>query len=858
MSTYTDADGNYTMTLPVGEYALTASRYGWATSVPVNSDLLEDEVESVNFSLSGAEAVTVSGTVLDGSDAQWPLYAKVTVSVPGDTFETHTNPETGAYTIPLYEGTTVKFKAEALNGGYLPLERDVLPSMTNAASSSESFDLSVNPNCTAEGYALDEPGFMEMFEGAFPPVGWAVTDDTASGYVWTSSSVSTRGNLTGTSGNTAFIDSDAAGFILLGSQLISPVLNVADLPNTNLSFSAYHRTYTGGDKLELDIKVDGGEWVNIDLMANNGSAAEYFYDLSQFIGEGSTFQLRWNYADATYEWFAAVDDVIVGTPTCKVQPGQMVTGYVHDANFDTALNGASVKVDGVAVASTEQTMDSNLNDGFFHTFISDDAESIEISMGAYETKQVSTADLVLDSPVMLKAGLIESGTDKVELTVTQGREFTDELIMANVGGLPANYELMTVPGSAEAESYGIFHSSARHFGPKNLSDLDTKNIRHFPEIIVKELASPSYVSHFILDQAYGWGIGINKDNQQFFVGDVALAGAPSDALFEYDANGVATGNSVETAFVGDYAGDLAYNGRTKTLWQVNVGGDNCIHEIDPTDMVVTGRKICPNFTVAQRGLAFDPITNTFYSGSWTDGAMYQFDTSGTILRKINVDLSVSGLAFHPVTGELFVANNQAAEERGSFDIYVLDTNTAELNELGGFNVALDVDSDGSTDLELTSTAGLAIGCDGTLWAVDQELQVALGFESGTTGACNWSNVEWLSLENTTGTIDVESQKSVGLTGLAVGEVGTHTATVVVSNDTPYGALNIPVELTIEQPNYGELGFATTSVSAKNGDAAELTVSRVNGDDFAVSIDYKIIGGTAEADVHYVVSEGTLS
>jgi hypothetical protein len=274
-------------------------------------------------------------------------------------------------------------------------------------------------------------------------------------------------------------------------------------------------------------------------------------------------------------------------------------------------------------------------------------------------------------------------------------------------------------------------------------------------------------------------------------------------------------------------------------------------------MSATGQTICPEFGMSQRGLAYDPITDTYYAGSWNDGVIHQFNTAGEILRSINVNLSIAGLAFHPGSGELFVTHS-GAPEQGIFDIYVVDTNTDLLDLVGGFNVALDVDSDGVTDLELVAAAGLDIDCNGNLWAVDQDQQIALGFASGRGDACEWSNVEWLSLDNTTGTIDVESQKSVGLTGLAAGEVGTHTATVVVSNDTPYGALNIPVELTIEQPNYGELGFATTSVSAKNGDAAELTVSRVNGDDFAVSIDYKIIGGTAEADVHYVVSEGTLS
>ena len=39
--------------------------------------------------------------------------------------------------------------------------------------------------------------------------------------------------------------------------------------------------------------------------------------------------------------------------------------------------------------------------------------------------------------------------------------------------------------------------------------------------------------------------------------------------------------------------------------------------------------------------------------------------------------------------------------------------------------------------------------------MDQDQQIALSFASGSGDACEWSKVEWLSLDNTTGTIDVK-------------------------------------------------------------------------------------------------------
>jgi uncharacterized cupredoxin-like copper-binding protein len=859
VSTYTDADGNYTLTLPVGDYAVMASRYGWKASDATESELLEDEVETVNFTLAAAEQVTVSGTIKDGGTAQWPLYAKVSVSVPGDTLVTYTNPETGEFNLPLYEGTTVKFMAEAMGEGYINIERDVLPAV--GQQNVEMFDLAVNPNCTAEGYAIN--GFQEKFEGAFPPAGWTVTDNAGNGVVWGSSADDARGNITGTSGDTAMINSDAAGSVDVSSELISPMITVAELDSTILNFVANHVTFTGADQLSLDISVDGGEWQTVEVMARGfdnlvDGLASYSIDLTSYVDNATNFKLRWNYTDANWEWFAAVDDVQFGDPSCEVMAGDLISGYVQDANFDTVLNDASLMVDGQSVAMSMKTeMDENLADGFIHAFVPADAQSVTISKGAYETKVVSASDITLDSPVALKAGLLESGTDKVEISVTQGRDFTQDAMLKNIGGLDANYDLLTLPTVIESKHMGTFHSSARNFGPKNLEDMNTKKIRSFPEISAKELKGPSYAGGFPLNQGFGWGIGFNKLNGHFWVGDAAVGGAEADRLIEYNALGELTDNAIDTPFVEAFGADMAFNSRTNMLWQVNVGEGNCIHEINPTSMVVTGNTICPAFGISQRGLAYDPISNTYYAGSWNDSVIHQFTETGEILRSINVNLNIAGLAYNPSTGTLFVSNN-AAEERGIFDVYMLDTNTDELDILGGFNVALDVDGDDAADIELLGQAGLDIDCDGNLWAVDQTQQVVLGFTSGETGVCDWNKVDWLSLDNTSGKVEAESDATIALAGTAIGDVGVHSATIVVNNDTPYGAVNMPIELTITEPNYGEISFASPSESVKNGDTIDLVVSRANGNDFEVSVDYTIVNGSAINGTHFTVAKGTLT
>ena len=148
--------------------------------------------------------------------------------------------------------------------------------------------------------------------------------------------------------------------------------------------------------------------------------------------------------------------------------------------------------------------------------------------------------------------------------------------------------------------------------------------------------------------------------------------------------------------------------------------DNCIYEMSP-QAGFTGRRVCPGggfgFPVAQRGLAYDPASDTFYSGSWNDLSIRQFRPDGTLLRTRSVGLAISGLAYNPDTRHLFAMVN-AEDTR----IYVLDA-ANDFAPLGVFTV-------GAVLLGAFSGAGLEMACDGSLWLIDQSdgqvYQVASG------------------------------------------------------------------------------------------------------------------------------------
>jgi hypothetical protein len=41
-------------------------------------------------------------------------------------------------------------------------------------------------------------------------------------------------------------------------------------------------------------------------------------------------------------------------------------------------------------------------------------------------------------------------------------------------------------------------------------------------------------------------------------------------------------------------------------------------------------------------LTFDPVSKTFYSGSWNDGIIYHFDSNGIMLDSINTSFDIAG------------------------------------------------------------------------------------------------------------------------------------------------------------------------------------------------------------------------
>ena len=121
--------------------------------------------------------------------------------------------------------------------------------------------------------------------------------------------------------------------------------------------------------------------------------------------------------------------------------------------------------------------------------------------------------------------------------------------------------------------------------------------------------------------------------------------------------GPQTGDTIDIhATGGIWQADGTYNARTGMLWEVNVGGDMCLFEMDPVAKAVTGRKICGPWSSSQRAVAYDYATDTYYVGGTNDATVYHVDGSGNLLDSAYVGLGIAGLAYNPGTRHLFVAS----------------------------------------------------------------------------------------------------------------------------------------------------------------------------------------------------------
>ncbi|HEY3204476.1 MAG TPA: carboxypeptidase regulatory-like domain-containing protein [Thermoanaerobaculia bacterium] len=817
-STTTDASGHYLFVLPVGTYDVTASKYGFLPET-VNDVEVTDGGDTVqDFVLSPAPTVFVNGTVKDGSGGGWPLYAKLVITGPGaPTFTLYTDPVTGYYSLTLVTGLSYNFAVTAVSSGYLPGGGPV-PLTVFVPAVVKNFTLTVNPEtCNAPGYNFGSSALAENFDAGVVPPGWSLV--TNSGNPWSVVSADPCGfffNLTGGTGPFAVANSNCDGFVLDDSELHSPSIDLTGQPNAVVAFNSdFFCCFAGSNGIaDVDISTNGGtSWTNV--FQRNGvderGPIRHTIDITGLAAGQPDVRARFHYYNNFFTWWWQVDNFLFGNAACQPGPGGLVVGNVRDANTGFGLSGATVEnlAKGTSTTTFATPEDPNQDDGLYILYADDGPHSFEASLPPY-TPQTKNTTVIPGGTIRLDfslgAGRLDASPRPLTSIVDPGDTDEQTLNITNTGAATASFtihELNAPPPGGLARPQGFFVDpdvKARALARIPKGQAFAKDANHLPAFAarpVQPLAAGEVSASYPTNITYGWGIAYNTDVPDFWVSNLAIVGG-DDKDYRYLVDGTLTGDTIDdTTWVGVFAADGAYNPRTGKLWRVNVGGDNCIYELDPILKVATGNKICPNFGTSERGLAYDAVTDTYYSGSWNDGVINHFDGKGTILESAYVGLAISGLGYNTSTGHLFVQTNHGPV--GGYDIYVLDAQN-NFTLIGGYFITENGNPAGS--FNFFGGAGLEIDCDGNLILVDQGTQTIFVADSGETGFCAINDIPWLSEIPTSGTVNGTGSggsnpfpvtvtfDSTGLTP------GLYRAQLTFLTDTPYSVAPDPVCFTV--------------------------------------------------------------
>jgi len=820
LSTNTDASGHYRLRLPVGTVDLTASKFGFSSQTATVT-IEADATTTQDFALAAASTTTVKGFVYDGSGASWPLYSRIDITATGaPTTTVFSHPLTGFYTVEVLTGTEYTFTVTPLIQGYVG---DSRPVAAGGTTTTVNFKLFVDAGaCTAPGYALATQDILSTdFEGTFPPDGWTVSNNTtncAGVPDWTNTNPGARTNLTGGTGSFAISDSDRCGPPSnMDSSLFSPAIDLSGLGKGSggalqIEFkSDYHDGFGGSGTVDV---WDGARWTEALHLGPADDRGPKTIVVGSSAGNGRPdTAVRFHFLAPGWFWWWEVDDIKIRQATCEWQGGGLIYGFVTDANTGAGLLGATVAVEGGQTTTTFATPDDPAQgDGMYITYLPEDRH-----VTAHKAKYRDITELVIPqfTGVMrddfnLTAGRIMVSPTSITVRVPVGSSAQVPLTLTNTGTADASFKIKKFSEVLTALPTEHFDAPANFVEAKFVNEATARAVQHAASAKPAsdaELEAASMpgagdvVAQFDTGLGGTWGVGFNIDAEDMWIGSIAgLGGDEKDHRFLDD--GTNTGDTISASFGGVFAADMTYNPRTGNLWQVNVGGDNCVYELDPSSMTQTGNKICPNFGTSERGLAFDPVSNTFYAGSWNDGAIQQFDMNGNILRKASLGLDISGLAYNVTTKHLFALTNSANPE---LDVYVIDS--FDLSIVSAFEVR-----SGRTHVFGDfAQAGLEMDCDGNLVAANQTTGQVFIAGSGETTECI-TDVPWLTVAPDSGTL-APSTSSVSTVTLDSASLtpGVFSAELLISTDTPYTVPGIPVSFTVAFADVGADFYADDEI-----------------------------------------------
>ncbi len=883
----TDAQGHYSMSVPVGTYDLTASAYGYASATVTGVSVTDGAHVTQNFALNAVPAASVSGTVTDGSGHNWPLYARIVVDgVPGG--PAFTDPFTGHYSLNLPQGATYHLHVTPIYGGYQTVDVTVDLGTTNTVA---NVAVPVDAQgCTAPGYAVHLTGTTEAFDATTAPPGWVVDNGTGNGG-WVFTDDGHRGNLTGGTGGFAIADSDHLGpGNSQNTTLTAPAVDFTGLGNPAIGFDTDYRGFPN-QVGAVELSIDGGATFSVVWQKTTDQfrgPAHVDLPIPQATGHSALVRFRFI---SSFGWWWELDNVFIGAKACQPVPGGLVLGLVTDQNTSAPVNNAlitSVDAPSTTASSAATPDDPNLADGFYWLFSALTGNHPFTAAKTHYTTATKTVNVAADfatrADFSLKAGQVTVTPASISKTLAWAKTATATLTLKNTGTAtatvklaerPGGFVLLTAGGAPLREVKGKFSAHSLHAGngaliPMNATappdatpaDAPWTSIANYPTPIQDNAVG---LNDGLLYSAYGFdGTG---DSRALFVYN------PDSGSWSQLASATDTREKPAAAFIGGKfytVGGWGASGDPDPKMEIYDPGTNTWSTGTATPMpfagsgtaVLNGKLYviggCSAFSCGATNVeVFDPATSTwsaaaaypeavswescgalgsaiYCAGGTTDTAtithtyMYDPATDAWSVRA-NLPIDMWGSAYTPANGVLLVSggvtNNSATITNRGF---AYDPATDSWTALPNSN---------QTAYRSGSACGFYQigGSPGGFSTPLVNSQVLPGFADCDNNA----DVPWLSLSATSATLAAGATAKITVTldasVTAVTQPGTYTASIVPSSDTPYTLSPVAVSMTVNPPKtWGKImGTVTSAV-----DGSPIAGATVQIDSWAASYTLK--------------------
>ncbi|MEU6076227.1 S8 family serine peptidase [Micromonospora sp. NPDC047074] len=893
----TGADGTYSSLLPEGDYQVAVSSFGYATKT-TPATVTRNVTTTLDVALSAVPSVTVSGSVTDGSGHGWPLYAKVTVEGPSGVSD-YTTPANGRYSLSLPAGATYTLKVAPQYPGYQTVTKEVVVGTGNLTAN-VAVPVQTNACTAAPGYKFGSDGVYETFDGRSVPAGWSVVDHANSGQVWQFTDPGARGNLTGGAGNFAIIDSDEYGSG--GKQDTSLVSPVVDLTGVAAPVIRFNQDYNwlNSDRADVDLSLDGGAtWTNVLRQAADARGPRVTeIKIPQAAGQAQV-QVRFHYYDASYEWFWAVDNVLIGSQlTCVPVNGGLVVGHVRDKNDNGYVNGATVtSVDKPAEKATTVATpdDPGLADGYYWLYSSvTGAHKFTAAAGNYvsQTKSIDVeTDWATAANFQLAAGRLTVKPAQLAGTLRMpSGKVAKTFTVTNTGGAPVDvkfseqaggFELLKADGSRITQQQVIGSQGAPEqrlevptsfaASASGMSSTSTKaavtpqaapwtDIADYPAVVmdnrVVNLGGKVY--------SIAGGTGSASSAKNYVYDPVALSWAPIADL--PGARTAMTVGVLDGKIIA--SGGWGPSGPDATTWSYDPAANTWTEKADnPAPRSAAGQAVVDGKLYAVGGcttasctpmsndvVRYDPASDSwetlpdypkavaFASCGGIDGVVYcTGGNDGTVAQK-------AGYSFDPGANTwTAIADAPADNWASSFAVAngkLLVVGGSQGGAITNAGFAYDPASDSWSDLPNSNTAryrgGAAcgfykVGGSSGGFTATNDSEALPGFEECTAST---ADVSWLTIDKTEATLAPGEAVTVtvGLSA-AVDQPGTYTASVAIKQNTPYTVEPVAVTMNVLQPTtWGKLMGTVTGTKCQGG-SAPIAGATVQVDSWAMSFTF---------------------